>query len=87
MSEAKFTKGEWFVVETASETTVSCEDCDIATIWVNNYDAHLIACAPEMYEILENLSTYINEDGLVTSGLSSEMVKIRRVLAKARGEL
>lgn len=53
MSEAKFTKGEWFVVETDNELTVSCDNYDILTMWSDVNDAQLIAAAPKRYKALD----------------------------------
>lgn len=79
MSEVEFTKGPWFPVETDNEITVSCDDYDIATIWVGLSEANLIACAPEMYEMLELL----REDYGILTSVGKD---IDSLLSKARGE-
>ena len=45
-------------------------------------NAHLIAAAPEMYEMLENVLTEYKE----MLGMSQEVKGIEQLLAKARGE-
>tara|TARA_Y100000310_G_C20704371_1_gene833786 strand:- start:14922 stop:15251 length:330 start_codon:yes stop_codon:yes gene_type:complete len=49
-------------------------------------NAHLIAAAPEMYGMLENINCFLNEDGLQTNGLAKEIAKIPALLERARGE-
>lgn len=95
MSEAKFTKGEWVAGRADMATYVDgypskwifADDqyCAIAsgydiTDWEEVMaNAHLIAAAPEMYEMLESL----RED----YGLLTDVGKdIDELLAKARGE-
>jgi hypothetical protein len=93
MSEAKFTKGEWWVNHTGKhhnnpeisqhEICYSKEgECVVDHVYDVN-DAHLIAAAPEMYEMLNNIldervgvakNDYVLDD------------EIESLLAKARGE-
>ena len=80
MSDNKFTKGEWFVVETDNEITVTCEDYDIFTCWTDFDDASLVAAAPDMYDMLHSIE---NDSNQIPPFLWD---KIQSVLAKARGE-
>lgn len=92
-SKAKFTKGPWEVDQQVNKINwiLSAEDdfnkavakvtqygsSDVA---IMNANAHLIAAAPEMYDVL---STIENDDGTIPKWLWD---KIQLVLAKARGE-
>lgn len=89
MSETKFTKGNW-PVEYDNCDRGSCEWYCVGPAKVEfSYrstkleeaealaNANLIAAAPEMYEILE----YISENPSETN-----VIAIRKLLAKARGE-
>lgn len=89
--ETKFTKGEWNI-----------QDDGYGMIGVKlkkglgiligrksketQANAHLIAAAPEMYEMLDAIRCFLSEDGLQTSGLAKEIAKIPELLDKARGE-
>ena len=97
MSEAKFTKGERVVTTCGSNVSVWCDSNSITSAESFNYpdDAHrneilananLIAAAPEMYDLLETLSSFLSEDGLCTTGLSKQLIKAKELLAKARSE-
>lgn len=85
MSEDKFTKGEWFVVEVDNETTVSCDDYDIFTCWTDLHDANLAAQSKAMYIQLSDISHMIGKFG---GEIDFDFVKreIDAILAKARGE-
>ncbi|AUR98282.1 coil containing protein [Vibrio phage 1.248.O._10N.261.54.F1] len=85
MSEAKFTKGEWRILDKYQVgvnvnfgdgffTIASCQIFNEAKA-----NAHLIAAAPEMHQMLVQLQT---EGGL---GIARHR-QIDRLLAKARGE-
>lgn len=80
MSETKFTKGPWewecdndtaTIIQVYSKSDEAKGDPDICRLQ-HEPDAHLIACAPEMYEFIE---TYM--------GGHPEAEKL---LTKARGE-
>lgn len=84
-----FTKGPWkFLVNNNDDLMTSFYGVSMG----NNYtpvctnrsksDAHLIASAPEMYEMLENVLTEYKE----MLGMSQEVKGIEQLLAKARGE-
>ena len=91
MSETKFTKGEWHVKPCGEIGFNVCALSKGVSVYstvkaVNDAaaDANLIACAPEMYAMLDVIA-----DGLLDAGgfgnckLAKE---IEALLAKARGE-
>ncbi|AUS01382.1 hypothetical protein NVP1284A_55 [Vibrio phage 1.284.A._10N.286.55.A5] len=91
MSETKFTKGEWVV---DYDNNSSCEWYYTGPAKVEySYrasaieysealaNAHLIAAAPEMYELLDSL--YVHLDFI---GDERYKNNIKNLLAKARGE-
>ncbi len=94
MSEAKFTKGPWEVVDGyyPSFIEIKCgEMMDISICWhatdlsysdgvERRANAHLIAAAPDMYEMLASL----REDYGLLSAVGKD---IDMLLAKARGEV
>lgn len=101
MSEAKFTEGEWKVEGTSMSmgasyrgnffVTSNCFDGDIDNASLAN--AHLIAAAPEMYELLKSINDHIYKGKIDTvmgadgePKLSDKLFKINELLAKARGE-
>lgn len=99
MSDTKFTKGPWGIIEncvgsievvfgngsacrgdeylsiypTSSKNDFEC----IHTGETAEANAHLIAAAPEMYEMLESISENPSE---------TNVIHIKKLLAKARGE-
>ena len=81
-SETKFTKGEWrverFVNNKGFEIAFNDDGEVVADYVYEESDAHLIAAAPEMYEMLESLC---EQD-------ECQMFKyhIKKLLAKAGGE-
>jgi hypothetical protein len=86
--DAKFTKGEWVISVRSDEVSIEANHepngahdliCESVDNWPN---AHLIAAAPEMYDLLESLDVY---DGSTAS--VNLQKKIDNLLAKARGEL
>lgn len=94
MSEAKFTKGPWYVhnndvyLEVFSDKGAICDTCmsghqfdggDCTEGKFAKANAHLIAAAPEMYDALE----HILENQALGSPLA---LSINNLLAKARGE-
>ena len=85
MSETKFTKGEW-------SCRTGSEPMPFAVVYLSNEggfdisdapdcqaNANLIACAPEMYAMLESM----HNSGGLGFGVHA---KIEALLAKARGE-
>lgn len=86
MSETKFTKGEWVIKEAiAYKNQIKVEDKKgkqgkiIGNIRTRE-DAHLIAAAPDMYDMLHSIE---NDADQIPPFLWD---KIQAVLAKARGE-
>jgi hypothetical protein len=89
MSEAKFTKGEWvqcfangIVIQTESTGYGICRV--IGNLESDRANANLIACAPEMYAMLEDLYKALFVD-LTTDNMPS-CAEVSALLAKARGE-
>ncbi len=97
MSEAKFTKGPWrlnkqfdtfLCVDSQCHSMVCDIDCDTdhntGLIFPNKEqlaNANLIAAAPEMYEMLECLSSQLTD-----INAHSAVNDIEKLLSKARGE-
>lgn len=91
MTDNKFTKGEWKIfnervgVIDNSDTQSFGMMIEVAYIDMYNFgeeegeaNANLIAAAPDMYEMLEFISANPSE---------VNVVQIRNLLSKARGEL
>lgn len=81
-NESKHTEGPWKAVEDDEDWSVREAATDMGWMYTsiceripNEADAHLIAAAPAMYELLS---------GMKEHGMQPE--KIEAVLAKARGE-
>ena len=90
MSETKFTKGEWSVED---GRVVVCGDFKIAYSYSGlsvpfiehiKTNANLIAAAPEMYEMLDEVSNVLGHELNPTN--KSYIKAIKELLAKARGE-
>ena len=102
MSEAKFTKGEWEVSSDGLSVGVggfkvarAFSGCATPYFLETTKNAHLIAAAPEMYEMLEKslneiyiLVGKVNEKNAgFTNYDDMHMVReIKFLIAKARGE-
>ena len=95
----KFTPGPWHAsVKPGVHYVVSDDSYTIATTyWRENneerFNAALIAAAPEMYEMLDFLSNYLNVASAAMpkeSGFGDAMIgfsnNIDAILARARGE-
>ena len=60
MSNTKFTKGEWSVSMSYTDIWIDAEDFTIAQVLGGELslpDAHLIAAAPDMYAMIEELTS------------------------------
>ncbi len=89
--ETKFTNGPWIKVENSSYFDIGPEDQNgyngigdlvcIGVLFEYEANANLIAAAPEMYEMLNDVANKLFDMGDVKS-----MRKIEKLLAKARGE-
>ena len=86
MSEVKFTKGEWkverFVNNKGFEISFNDDGEVVADYVYKEADAHLIAAAPEMYNLLEMLTNHNNSRKDIIHLLG----EADSLLAKARGE-
>lgn len=84
MSKEKFTKGEWRVLHYDNSKgfeVAFSDDGELITDYVyDEFDAYLIAAAPEMYKALIRIQ---QEGGLSVARHKS----ISKLLAKSRGEL
>ena len=88
MSETKFTPGPWKVTVSENGIDVGVDGLDGETItgWIEPYDAHLIAAAPDMYMVLEEVFDEV-ENYMERTGRSVTWgEKAKAALAKARGE-
>ena len=93
MSE-QFTKGAWSAQSIGELSFNVCVLSKGVSVYssakaVNDakFDAALIAAAPEMYEMLKQLSQLIDNDGgAAIDWLIENTFDIRELLAKARGE-
>lgn len=83
-----FTKGPWQYADGneivySQEGDVVCDTVGATTREHQDYNAHLIAVAPEMYEMLEKI---LAEYKAIMLGESSAVSDIEQLLSKARGE-
>lgn len=97
MSEAKFTSGEWLIEPTDGVFVYALNSSganQFSLILSGNgnrgasavelkVNAHLIAAAPEMYEMLDMIMNILNGDDFENEVSNSD---IQNLLAKARGE-
>jgi hypothetical protein len=82
MSETKFTKGQWqYDGKALHAWYVSCANDDVCTVESSEHDAHLIAAAPDMYAMLDRLSSQLTD-----INAHSAANEIEALLAKARGD-
>jgi len=93
MSETEFTKGEWEVKSTSihpARIKVKGKKGMQGRIIGDARsidDASLIACAPEMYEMLNNICDLANGDmGGLVDNMLMYFDDIEKLLSKARGE-
>ena len=87
MSEPKFTPGPWRVfnetgVGTGKVRVADCEDIEVGFgRGADKYNAALIAAAPEMYELLDEL-----DKATTAAEIDALYARIPVLLKKARGE-
>ena len=97
MNDTKFTKGVWKVgvsrgsysVSSQEDKTYSSRICDLTYYGNNKENSHLIAAAPDMYELLDNIRI-LCEWGHNEIELADEILikldEIKDQLKKARGD-
>ena len=61
-----------------SRLVPSCFGVPNRTVWL------LMNTTDEMVDLLETLSYFLNEDGITTTGLAAELIKIRPLLDRVR---
>ena len=83
MSKAKFTESPWEIDTSQHRIFVHSDDGLICEVSSDLEDAHLIAAAPEMYKMLENVLSYIEDDNI--EGFIEHYHEAKDLLAKARG--
>lgn len=98
MSEAKFTKGQWVTDidqhdEPNQDIVISSNHMNICKVHIDDCctmhnkelkaNAHLIAAAPQMYELLEVIMNILNGEDALSEVSSDDIAKL---LTKARGE-
>lgn len=93
MSESKFSKGPWFVTDfkmnqgyRVGQKGHYMSIADTARSKKGFYGAHLIAAAPEMYELLKYVEDELSSSVGEYSYNKELHDAVGRVLAKARGE-
>ncbi|MAF35856.1 hypothetical protein CL622_01915 [archaeon] len=82
MNKTRFTGGDWVATNYGYEkiSINGVNGVEVCSCW-NQANAHLIAVAPEMYEMLDNVA-----NKLFDLGDTKSMREIEKLLAKARGE-
>jgi hypothetical protein len=93
MSAPKYAMGPWKVVKHANWLSINSADglfiVEVEPVEKPFIDrkaanAALIAAAPELYDMVEELSNYLDEKGLLRD--QELIIKADRLRAKARGE-
>lgn len=90
MSEAKFTKGPWSVIDEGHRFEIAALDRDWHICYADSRsddhrpDANLIAAAPEMYEMLDTAMCRLADE--VDDEARSIVRGIIELRKKARGE-
>ena len=91
MKNTKFTEGEWKVVNMGLSGDLFDIESDysdgcIAEIVDNKHDARLIASAPEMYHLLQEIVTNFKHGNSDHAEINDSYIDvIDRLLTKARG--
>lgn len=96
MSDAKFTKAPWRFTAGLSVLVVNSPQGRIAIVGREEYwehfseeslaNTHLIAAAPEMYELLQEMLNHSCRDSVVCCLSEDFEDRIWKLLKKARGE-
>jgi len=95
MGNEKFTPGPWDVDKHCGQNQVHDSNCNFVactysghfTAEQNTINAHLIAAAPDMYDVIDRLVPWLENDPNADSDEYCSFAKeMRRVLKKARGE-
>lgn len=95
MSKEKFTQGEWLVQKVTLQSggkvnEVVTDNYDVASTFLGVRrvsDAHLIAAAPDMYRMLNDIVEDLEStDFRALSARIEASHKAKKLLAKARGE-
>ncbi len=91
MNSTKFTEGEWRVVNKGLCADLfdieSVDDECITEIVHEEYDAHLIASAPEMYSLLQEIVTNFKHGNSDHTEINDSYIDvIDNLLTKARGK-
>ncbi len=89
-TETKFTKGEWKALSSRNHYEIyaingnfSTPVCDLVYHPSSEFNAHLIAAAPKMYEMLETAMNILTGDDFKNE---VSAIDIEQLLAQARGE-
>lgn len=91
--KTKFTPGPWrFNAYDGSITDCTVGENEIATAQIEDWNvlgmgyanAHLIACAPDMYEMLKLAINLMDGDSI--EGFTYQYKEIEQLLKRARGE-
>ena len=97
MSEARFTKGEWFACFGGFDVAILNGDGfiekqitytgvdDVTSDVEAEANQKLIASAPEMYALLEDYVSFVERGD--SEGFNQMFCVVKELLAKARGEL
>ena len=94
MSETKFTPGPWFVTHAATKDGLSRIDDGRTSLerlhpfYLEAWDAHLCAAAPDLYAALETFVLDYAEGWQEAQNIAppDRIIAARAALAKARGE-
>ena len=86
MSKAEFTKGPWVREDDQFFAVIKTQSGDSIAQVANFEDSHIIAAAPELYEVLFDLCVSLEMEG-IDGCHQGYMDKAGEALAKARGEL
>jgi hypothetical protein len=91
MKNTKFTKGEWepnaLVNGRGFDISFNDDGECITEVVHSEHDAHLIASAPDMYKLLDEIADLMDfDDQSIADELTQKFDCIELLLKKARGE-